>query len=599
MIYFDLFQLNRRPFDIEQDPDFHVWSEDNQKTFDAVRDAVLSGQACSMVVGPSGVGKTTLIEALRKDAKFAQKFSTCLLEEPQGDADSVQGELIEAFNGDKNTSDPWAALQIGIDATRDQGRSPIVIVDDAHLMSIDAVKILGRLCTDDDGQSQPVCVVLVSQPALIDRMNLPDFHLLRSGLKLSASLKPLPQAEIAPYITSRLATAGAPDAGDIFESDTIPLIHKSTKGLPRSINRLCEMCLFLAGETGSKTISTASLNTVLANFTDPDADALPENLADEVEVVTLQEPARPTAAVRPHMARGQDIPLSVPVPSPDSKPKPRTIVEAPSGGKKWPLVAGLGVLAGVGYLVSPVGPLPKDNGLMVALYGAPGSAEPVTDPASETQIVENTPATRTPEASVQTSDAPAQTAIVTPPEPKSEPAPEPVILATLTYVEDPKAAERAATHFAAALGAPDPRQSALSYARAAIRGHERSATYLGQLFDTGDGITFAPDVAARWYAVAQDLALLRGVNAQLQLGGGQATPLLSSASTGVAEFIWQGNAEVFQLEIGDKDGAAIAQLKTGLTAVMVELPQSAAMWRVRTEVDTAPAWAEISTVPAQ
>lgn len=146
--------------------------------------------------------------------------------------------------------------------------------------------------------------------------------------------------------------------------------------------------------------------------------------------------------------------------------------------------------------------------------------------------------------------------------------------------------EYADVYFEAALESADPKVIALNYARAALRGHERAATYLGQLYETGDGLTFDLDIAQRWYQVAQDTTLLHDatlVSDAAISGPEQAFPLAFVVMDDTAEFLWHGHAIAFTLELADATGALIGFARTPMTAIRVEIPEAAAFWRVVTE----------------
>ena len=547
MIYLDFYQLDHRPFAIQPDSAFLFWTQQHKSTFDALRDKVISGAPFTLLTGEIGAGKTLLTNELFRDPDIDNHFRVCRITLPQRDAAVIMRELIVALDGSADADDLWQEVCASADRLRKTDKAPLVVVDEAQNLSSGGAEFLGRLCTGDAGTQQPIQVLLVGQPELRSIVSTPDFRQLKSVLDLSVHLKPISKKEVGAYIQFRLKAAGAPAKATIFEPETFPLIHKATKGVPRLINKLCEVCLFVMSQKGEKTISASALRDLLENYVDLTTMSLTGGFATTQQpplVVTLKEPAK----------------KPLPEPTRDAiaaKPKPvvpKTVAQTPEkerGTTKWVLG---GLVAAVAFVISPIGPLPKDSSMMTSLYGA-----------------------------TQTNDDSARQAAL-------------VALPQLQRAYD-RPNDPAIAYFEKAIAATDRQQIALAYARAAIRGHGRSAEYLGQLFETGDGVDFAPQVAARWYAVADDATLLKDRPPSDALGNdtGDVTPLFSATQGGNAEFIWQGNAALFQLEVGNSDGDALAALITPLTAALVKLPQAATQWRLRTNVTSATDWVPIIT----
>ena len=165
-----------------------------------------------------------------------------------------------------------------------------------------------------------------------------------------------------------------------------------------------------------------------------------------------------------------------------------------------------------------------------------------------------------------------------------------VQLAPLHINDDP------APYYLAALGSTEPAEMAVNYARAALRGHPRAAEYLGQLFDTGDGLVLAAEMAQRWYAVAKDSGQLSAPefdHSPIAAGQQSVQPLAAIAREDVAEFIWDGAAGTFSVEIADQNEQIIAYAVSPLTALCVKLPEDAAYWRVTTDAGASFAWQSI------
>lgn len=151
----------------------------------------------------------------------------------------------------------------------------------------------------------------------------------------------------------------------------------------------------------------------------------------------------------------------------------------------------------------------------------------------------------------------------------------------------------AETAFARALrlATEDPHAAAIAYARAALLGHERAAYYLGQIYETGDGVPVDFAIARHWYEVAST----GNARAQRRLAElpaperGQLAaplPLLAEAvGAGAIDVVWTSGpgadptAYVVEISADPRAGASVAYDVTG-SAARLPLDVRAAHWRV-------------------
>jgi type II secretory pathway predicted ATPase ExeA len=100
-----------------------------------------------------------------------------------------------------------------------QGLRLILLLDDAHLLSAEALKAVKSItCLENSSEKLATCVLL-GEPRLKERLNHEVFASLKSRLYLNLSLEPLSQDEIQPYLLRRLAVAGI--ASDFFSKDEL------------------------------------------------------------------------------------------------------------------------------------------------------------------------------------------------------------------------------------------------------------------------------------------------------------------------------------------------------------------------------------------
>ena len=143
---------------------------------------------------------------------------------------------------------------------------------------------------------------------------------------------------------------------------------------------------------------------------------------------------------------------------------------------------------------------------------------------------------------------------------------------------------------ATGLAAKDPDAAIVAYARAALRGHARSARYLGQIYEIGDGVEPSPALARAWYrhAEAGPEAAVRGASAQAAQpapASGTPTPMFSARTPqNAVELVWagaDGGEAGYRVEFArDPLGEAVGSLVTPVSATLAAVPDEVAFWRV-------------------
>ncbi len=141
------------------------------------------------------------------------------------------------------------------------------------------------------------------------------------------------------------------------------------------------------------------------------------------------------------------------------------------------------------------------------------------------------------------------------------------------------------------LAMEDPRSAAIGYARAALAGHARAAYYLGQIYESGDGVPVDFALAAYWYEVASaEISRAERRLAQLPAGEGGALapplPLLAQRGNGGhADFVWTSGfgadpvSYVVELSADPLAGARTAYQVSG-SAARLPLAPTTSHWRV-------------------
>jgi type II secretory pathway predicted ATPase ExeA len=118
--------------------------------------------------------------------------------------------------------------------------------------------MLSNINVDKD---QLLQIILVGQPQLRDLLRKPELQQFFQRVAVDFFIPPLLANEISKYIRHRLKVAGR--KSPLFTQPAIKHISEATKGIPRSINILCDMTLVYGFSSGAKMIGKKLVEEVL------------------------------------------------------------------------------------------------------------------------------------------------------------------------------------------------------------------------------------------------------------------------------------------------------------------------------------------------
>jgi hypothetical protein len=137
--------------------------------------------------------------------------------------------------------------------TQQQGGTAILLIDEAHLMSIELLEEIRLLGNTDTYQEKLLQIVLCGQPELFAVLQRPELQALQQRIASTCLLRPLSLPETRAYMAERLHAAGLRGSSP-FTGTAVEVIHRLTNGVPRLINLLSDACLLCGFELKRKQI---------------------------------------------------------------------------------------------------------------------------------------------------------------------------------------------------------------------------------------------------------------------------------------------------------------------------------------------------------
>ncbi|MBE7548529.1 MAG: AAA family ATPase [Planctomycetia bacterium] len=142
--------------------------------------------------------------------------------------------------------------------------TPIIVIDEAHLLKTDAITDLRLLVSSPLDSSTHLKIILSGQEHLKYILKR-DIHAdFAQRISVHYHIHPLTKTQTAAYIDFHLKSSGASDK--IFDSDVKDLIHEFSAGIPRQINAISTACLINASIRQSQKITQDIFHQALAEI---------------------------------------------------------------------------------------------------------------------------------------------------------------------------------------------------------------------------------------------------------------------------------------------------------------------------------------------
>ena len=147
----------------------------------------------------------------------------------------------------------------------ERGRTPVLIIDEAHLLDHPQLESIRMLTNHDMDSTSPFACLLVGQPTLRRRMKLGVLAALDQRIALRYAMPPMTPEETSSYLRHHLNLAGRSDT--LFSDDATALIHQTSRGYPRAINNIGLQALIAAFVDNKNIVDESSVRAAIAEVT--------------------------------------------------------------------------------------------------------------------------------------------------------------------------------------------------------------------------------------------------------------------------------------------------------------------------------------------
>ncbi|MGD9295008.1 MAG: AAA family ATPase [Roseobacter sp.] len=262
-LYTEHFKFSERPFSLLPDPDFLFWSKAHTRAFSILEYGLVTRAPLTVITGEVGTGKTTLVQALLQHVD--EDFTVGLLSNTHGGRGDLLRWVLSALD---IPSDPSADYVTLFEQFQDfaieeyaSGRCVVLIIDEAQNLSFEALEELRMLTNINSNKYEVLQLILLGQPELRDKITDPSLRQFAQRVTATFHLEPMDLNTARQYMRHRLEHVGG--TGQEISPQAMRLIFETAQGIPRMINKICDLALVYTASAGHKTVSLTTIKELI------------------------------------------------------------------------------------------------------------------------------------------------------------------------------------------------------------------------------------------------------------------------------------------------------------------------------------------------
>lgn len=262
-LYTDHFNFTERPFSLLPDPDFLFWSKAHTRAFSILEYGLVTRAPLTVITGEVGTGKTTLVQALLQ--QIDADFTVGLISNAQGDRGDLLRWVLSALDITPDPSGDYVALfeqfQDFVIGEYADGRSVVLVIDEAQNLTYETLEELRMLTNINSNKDEILQLILLGQPELRFKITAPELRQFAQRVTATYHIEPMDLTTTRQYIRHRLEHVGG--TGQEISPQAMRMIFETAQGIPRMINKICDLALVYTASAGHKTVSITTIKELI------------------------------------------------------------------------------------------------------------------------------------------------------------------------------------------------------------------------------------------------------------------------------------------------------------------------------------------------
>ena len=275
-MYLDYWGFKEKPFENTPDPRFIYYSSKHEEALMRLLYAVREKKGAAMLSGECGSGKTLLSRVVMTQLlNESNRYKVALIVNPAISKEELLAEIVYQFGHDINKGDSKSELLRKLNdifyRNMNNKIHNVIIIDEAQAMEdASTFEEIRLLLNFQLNEMFLLTLLLFGQSDLKDKIDqIPQF---KQRLAIKYHLATLSCDETAEYIKHRCCVAGREEP--LFSDKAISIIYNNSRGIPREINNICDLCLLIGLSRKSTIIGEEIANEVIR-------DIKPESMLDD------------------------------------------------------------------------------------------------------------------------------------------------------------------------------------------------------------------------------------------------------------------------------------------------------------------------------
>lgn len=266
-MYLSYYSLQKEPFHITPDPEFLFLNESHKEALGSLIYGIEKRKGFIAITGGVGLGKTTIVRSYL-DTKDDARVKVIYIFNANITFQEVLKTILQELDLENLNEDIFGMinrLYLALIHEYEEGNNVAVIIDEAQNMPVETLENLRMLSNLETSNDKLIQIVFVGQQefdALLDR---PELRQLKQRIAIRTHIDPLSRREGREYINHRLKLAGVRE-GPVFTLPAMERIVKEAKGVPRTINILCDNALITGFGYEQKPVGLSAVNEVISDF---------------------------------------------------------------------------------------------------------------------------------------------------------------------------------------------------------------------------------------------------------------------------------------------------------------------------------------------
>jgi len=248
-------------------PTCHLFSAKGQEELKARLSYLVRERGIGLITGEIGSGKSTALRAF-VDNLDPTRYTVVYTANPLIGISGFYREVLAQLGEPVPLFRQQMVLAIRrcFDVlTNERKKTPVVIVDEAHLLEQRTLEELRLLLNVRMDSQAAATLILVGHTELRRTLRLSIHEALWQRTSVRYHLGPLDLVETGAYIHHQVQTSGY-QAGALFSDGFIGKAYDYTKGLPRQINLVCTHALMAGCAQQKRVLDELILRQVIADL---------------------------------------------------------------------------------------------------------------------------------------------------------------------------------------------------------------------------------------------------------------------------------------------------------------------------------------------